>query len=219
MGGATSPAARGGLRGGEALTALEDIYQGLPYEDFKKASRAFIEPLETGYRSFTYGELGFLAVKDFLAVCELEGKRDLTFYDLGSGSGKPVFQAALLEPCFSKLVGIELIPELHAFANQALERCAELGYGGQGIEFVCGDILREDWSDGDVIVINSTLFDVRMRAALEARLIEGIKPGAHILTLTHPLKSDAAFELLQSKHRRMSWGHAEMFMYRKKSKP
>lgn len=68
---------------------------------------------------FTYGEITFDGFAALLEALDARGRG--TFYDLGAGTGKPVIAAALLGN-FSRLVGVELVPDLAAAASAVAER-------------------------------------------------------------------------------------------------
>ena len=73
--------------------------------------------LEGENKKYVYGEVSLLALSDVLhRFCPQGG----VFYDLGSGSGRAVFSAAINHPTFTKLVGVELLEGLHTIADRAL---------------------------------------------------------------------------------------------------
>jgi hypothetical protein len=73
--------------------------------------------LEGENKKYVYGEVSLLALSDVLhRFCPQGG----VFYDLGSGSGRAVFSAAINHPAFTKLVGVELLEGLHIIADRAL---------------------------------------------------------------------------------------------------
>lgn len=61
--------------------------------------------------------------------------REYTFVDLGSGKGRTLLMAA--EFCFRRIVGVELVAELHGVAAKNVAAFAE--GGDSRIELVCGD--------------------------------------------------------------------------------
>eukprot|EP00308_Calcidiscus_leptoporus_P005152 CAMPEP_0119364262 /NCGR_PEP_ID=MMETSP1334-20130426/11181_1 /TAXON_ID=127549 /ORGANISM="Calcidiscus leptoporus, Strain RCC1130" /LENGTH=262 /DNA_ID=CAMNT_0007379915 /DNA_START=96 /DNA_END=884 /DNA_ORIENTATION=- len=67
--------------------------------------------------------------------------RGRRFVDAGSGCGRLVFAAAVLQPSLSRCVGVEKVPELHALACQAASRC-EMPAGLPPCEFLCADALE-----------------------------------------------------------------------------
>ena len=133
-------------------------------------------------QSFVYGEITYPSFATILKHIKPYIKRDGVFYDLGSGTGRPVFAAALLSD-FSRCRGIELVPELHQEADMHLERYEEKLLANyslddyytnqrrrQTIEFIQGDILEVDWSDGDVVFANSTCFDRELMERLAIKV-------------------------------------------------
>jgi hypothetical protein len=63
-----------------------------------------------------------------------------------------------------------------------------------------------DWSDGDVIFANSTCFSDELMSSLSVQA-ERLKPGAIVVTFTKGMTSQA-FEVLERKRYKMSWGPA-----------
>ena len=72
--------------------------------------------------------------------------------------------------------------------------------------YIQGSVLDLNWLDGDVIFANSTCFDDELMRIM-ARIAEGLKPGAIFVTFTKGLNSPA-FEVLERKRYKMSWGPA-----------
>ena len=71
---------------------------------------------------FTYGEITFGPMAEVLRSLPLDGKSGLTFYDLGSGFGKPCLAAALvLSKELSRCVGIEYLDGLYEKSLQLKE--------------------------------------------------------------------------------------------------
>ena len=63
--------------------------------------------------------------------------RQFTFIDIGSGKGRPLLMAA--EYPFRRILGIELLPELHAIAQENVRRFPEEKKRCNQIEAVQGD--------------------------------------------------------------------------------
>jgi len=78
-------------------------------------------------KSLTYGEVEVASFQHILgytslhnAINEPEGiLKSRIFYDLGSGTGRAVITAALSPSPFSRVVGIELMPELYELSMEA----------------------------------------------------------------------------------------------------
>jgi len=137
------------------------------------------------------------------------------FYDLGSGTGKAVLAARLLED-FRVCVGVELLESLHNQAIAARERY-NITYkdklNKQEVQLIQRSLLEVDWSDGDVILANSTCFDdTLMRGMCE--MAHSLKAGAIFITFTKPLNSPY-FEVLEKQRQHMSWGAATVFIQRR----
>jgi len=161
----------------------------------------------------TYGEVNFSSLAQIL--CEdlrrygipLQG----TFYDLGSGSGRGVLVAALVGS-FQRICGVEIVPELHKASMDVLHAYKSrvaLKYSvpiPDKLEFVQANITKADWSDANVIFINSTCFSKPLMEKI-AKKAESLAPGSCVVTLTQPIISPY-FDLLESKKYAMSWGTA-----------
>lgn len=140
------------------------------------------------------------------------------FYDLGSGTGKALFVARLTQD-FVKCLGVEILHGLHCQAakivdrfNASTKQLLALGQP-QYAQVFEGSFLDYDWSDGDVIFANSTCFSEELMQSLSDQA-ERLKPGAIVVTFTKGLTS-RAFELLERKRYRMSWGPATVFIHRR----
>lgn len=184
------------------------LYPRVPEEDGLKASRH--ERLSKGYNSvtLTYGEVSGHGFADILAkIRHVYGglpEKGGTFYDLGSGTGIPVFVAAAFHH-WDRCVGFEILSEVHAISDKALERwngglkdavVVDDSKGGlTEIEFVCGDFTVFDWSDGDVVFANSTCFDDELMGKV-SKQAASLKEGAIVVTQTDPIPSPA-FEVLE----------------------
>jgi len=113
------------------LGLLEQVYEGITSDAAKLASvneRKGKEMEEAQMREYTYGELEMDALHLLLNIVKstygplFQGKG--LFLDLGSGTGKACIAAALLHP-FERVVGIEALDCLDAFAQTALTKYGE----------------------------------------------------------------------------------------------
>ncbi|CAM9319289.1 unnamed protein product, partial [Hapterophycus canaliculatus] len=196
-----------------ARSKLESVFPALyppelPEEDGMKASRN--ERLSKGYKSvtLTYGEVSATGFADILSKIGASygglPEKDGVFYDLGCGTGKPVFAAAAMHS-WSRCIGMEILSDLHGICLKALKRWEgglknEVTVGDvqeemAEIEFVCGDFTVLDWSDGDVVFANSTCFGDDLMKKL-AQGAAALKEGAVVVTMTDPVPSPA-FEVLE----------------------
>ena len=162
-------------------------------------------------KSYTYGEIDFESFKKILDITKPQAGE--VFYDLGSGTGKPVISAALLFP-FSKLYGLEILNDLHELSKKILEEF-EILYPDYAdhVEFIKADLMDYDFANGDVIYIASTCFSTEFMEKLTKK-IELTKPGTRIITLTKKFKSDK-LEKIHSDTHAMSWGNTTVMIYRR----
>ena len=122
--------------------------------------------------TFVYGEISFQSyaiafhkVRHVYGGLKPARGHGAVFYDLGSGSGKPVFAAALLHD-FERVVGVELLTGLHGLAlgllekwNTTLKPTLADAKAATSIEFFNDDITTFDFTDGDICFANSTCYD------------------------------------------------------------
>jgi SAM-dependent methyltransferase len=104
--------------------------------------------IQYGLQSFKYG------TSDFIAEIEKHvqlSKEDVLF-DLGSGYGEPLFYLAEKFKQ-AKFVGIEIVKE---WFDIAARECRSRRF--DNIQFIHGDILKEDLSAGTVFYIFNPLF-------------------------------------------------------------
>ena len=152
--------------------------------------------------SMTYGEFDL----DFLgSLLEAAGpQKGDTFVDLGSGCGRLVLGAALLQPnVWAECHGIELLPELHNEAVAARMRMDELPELSAApiapVGFTCADL----WSDEAAAPLSaaSVAFAYAVTWArddeegclteLSALLARRLSDGARVVSIDLRLRSDA----------------------------
>jgi SAM-dependent methyltransferase len=98
-------------------TRLREIFAGRQYQPIEaELFREVIGGLDIDYQRFT-------------------------FVDLGSGKGRALLLAT--EFPFRRIIGVELLPELHAIAEQNVDKY-QAGAQRQRIELLCGDA-RQFW--------------------------------------------------------------------------
>ena len=199
------------------LSLVNNIIKTL-YDDVKGYDLSYNARRKLDYydRGFTYGEIVPESVRAFVqAVNPKEGE---VFYDLGSGTGKGVISAALLFP-FAKVVGVELLDDLHEASINVLRRFhAEIAPGITGkklptIEFHRADFLTHDLSDGDVIFAHATCFHDGLMKSL-ARKLEKMKKGTRVLVVSKTIESPA-YHLTARQEYKFSWGNATLHSYEK----
>ena len=204
---------------------------------------AALEP--RGARDLVYGEFSFNALLSlFKTHAHHLPAAGATLADLGSGIGRPVFAAAVARPdLFARVVGVEIIPELHRLAaevarlyeaeirgsNPSREPTAAAGKGKTSsfppASVLLGDFLaapgrrsRDAWADADVVLVNSACFGDATLEAVEAACAASLKPGALVVTLRRGFGDlGGTWELLERKERRMSWGASVAFVHRRRA--
>lgn len=177
--------------------------------------------------TLTYGELDSMApiwkvfsklIKDFslLEANSTDVAAPWKYYDLGSGSGRPVIAAALtLQDHQSngstvanhsiQCIGIEILPSLYELSIQARDKwnnafnthVSNLNSDDDNVatirpmhvEFVLGSIFDLDvcnWTDGDFVFVNSTCFDMTMMLRLYD-MSTNMKKGSILVTLSRSM--------------------------------
>lgn len=183
---------------------FDDIYNGITCEDASNVSLLNRKENKEKYKNLisytlTYGEINsiqpirniFRLLKQ-LSLLPTNGK----FYDLGSGTGRPVIAASLLHP-FNCCIGIELLHGLHSLSLQALEQWKIFKESSRynnnirtkEVFFIQGSMLDLsilDWTDGDIVFANSTCYSDDMMQELY-NLSKNMKLGSVFITLSQPL--------------------------------
>ncbi|OWZ04448.1 hypothetical protein PHMEG_00023646 [Phytophthora megakarya] len=209
---------------------FETLYQEHPLQVAKKTSRDERREREFISMSLVYGEIAFVPFKVVLDVLKrwhhVLTKPGGTFLDIGSGSGKAVFAAALLHD-FDACYGIEVLEGLHAISQDVLQRweksikpnfALSMQKKRTRISFTQGDALIVDWpANVDLVFLNSTCFGERLMYALTRKLALTCKSGAVVITATHKLPDTQNFvELRQLTVTQEAWGDATWYLHRKK---
>ena len=85
------------------------------------------------------------SIRDLFSL--LRFKSNISFYDLGSGYGHPIFYGANIREDLN-FTGIELMPARVDACNQVAEK---LGF--KNVKFQVGDVVKRDLSDADVVFL------------------------------------------------------------------
>ena len=155
--------------------------------------------------------------------------RDGNFYDLGSGTGKPVLAMSLIYH-FKKLIGIEFLENLFKLSlgvKQNYDKTIENKFVNykqlfsfetpNQIEFLQGDFLKHSWEDTSIIFANSTCFTETMMKNIANKANKECKTGTIIITFTKRLTSlSIDWELRDGFRRLMTWGIATIYIHRRK---
>ena len=154
---------------------------------------------------------------------------DGIFYDLGSGTGKPVLAMSLMHK-FKKLTGIEYLENLiklsQEIKNTYNHTINEKFANNKGIltfttpniiEFVQGDFFKHNWEDASVIFANSTCFSTTMIDNIASKANKECRSGTIIITFTKKLnKLNSDWEIKDGFRRLMTWGIATIYVHRRK---
>ena len=129
---------------------------------------------------------------------------------------------------FDVFVGIELNPFLHKMSLGVLEQFEEQlkttlfatkfsSAQRPPIELIMGSFLQldiHDWTDADVVFINSASFTDELLAGI-AVLAAKMRKGSRVITLTHSLPETGVgekFKVVYRERTEMSWGAATVFI-------
>ena len=148
--------------------------------------------------------------------------------DLGSGSGKMLFAAALAYP-FREAVGIEILPSLHNLALSNLKQWDSNSVFDNSIMtskrcaftkflFMNGDIthLTQDEEDAkhiDVVLCHATVFDIQLMEVV-TRFCLKCQVGTYFIMISKSLDR-MNFEVIKLYLERMSWGFADVYLQRR----
>jgi SAM-dependent methyltransferase len=108
--------------------------------------------------------------------------RQYTFIDLGSGKGRALLLAA--EFPFARIVGVELLPELHAVAVRNTQQF-RAGAERERIELWCGDARRFAFPSGPLLVFLFDPFPEHVLEEVMANLRQALVQEARPLLLVY----------------------------------
>jgi len=152
----------------------------------------------------TYGEIVYESMDTILH--DLNVTQDDVFYDLGSGVGKAIIQAALDFP-FKKVVGIELSLTRHNRALQVLNLCKKEHCFAENriVELKNENFIDADFHDATVVYMCSTCYPPTLMDKLTEKLSH-LTQGLRVVTLKKlPDASLYNFELIKQYTLPMSW--------------
>jgi SAM-dependent methyltransferase len=137
------------------------------------------------------------------------------FYDLGSGIGNVVIGSYLIGN-FKKYIGIELLDSLYNISLMAQKNLQDIYGEARGIvNFLHGNILHFDISDGDLLLFCCPNGDEKMRFRMEEKFLS-LKRGAAIFSLIHVFKNTSDFTLVDLKIVKTAWGKTTLRIYERK---
>ena len=150
----------------------------------------------------TYGEITPASVARLLDWLDLH--EDDVLYDLGSGVGKVVLQAAMTAAC-RRVVGVELARSRHEIACEALEDAREEGWiRARDVQLVCRNFMKVDISDATVIYSCTTSFSDEFMAMMVRRLSRQCRLGTLFLS-TQELEETTWLQPIRTLRLDMSW--------------
>ena len=188
---------------------------------------------------FVYGEVTYKAMSKILSTALTKSSRYGTFVDFGSGTGKAVFSAALLQPSkFKCCAGAEYMETLHNHACEIRDKhyktrvksMIEKMYPDLKMPTIYlekSDFRRHEWSkelsaavsDASVLFAHSTMFDKSMLSHL-AKITQDLiaHKDTVFVTLSHelPASSSSRWEVVDEMFLDMSWGGCVVYVHRLK---
>jgi trans-aconitate methyltransferase len=167
--------------------------------------------------ALTYGEI---ASHEFARILEIvRPKSNEIFYDLGCGTGKTVFCAAMMYD-WQSCIGVEILSDLYHCCLKLKEKFINLPDVRHSfpdkqfsIEFNHGNIFEIDFSDGDVVFTQATTLHPSEWDQLKAKL-NNLKAGSRVIVVTKCLDENH-FQLINEAVRKMSWGESTVRIYKK----
>lgn len=166
-------------------------------------------------KEFVYGEIDFLSF--FTILEKARPKSGDVFYDLGSGSGKAVFTAAMFFD-LSKSCGIELLLPLHNKAMDQLKKATsvlKIEKKRPEIQFIKGDFFDIDYNDANIIYIAATCLSDETWKKLIHKM-STLKPGTRIIVATKSIQHEKFQKIYQCVDL-MSWGLCPVKIYKIKA--
>lgn len=199
----------------EAFRAWSGVFADVDGGGISQKDRAAMPKKSS---ALTYGEVEFIPFLQVLGAAKpQEGD---VFYDLGSGTGKALLEAALCFP-FSKCVGIELLGGLVATSQAVLERARSGDHAdateatraaANRVEIRPGSFLELDFSDADVVYTSSICFEDELMVGM-SRCARTMKPGSRFITLkSFPDDEMPLWTVLSHNWWKMSWGRTSVYV-------
>lgn len=198
----------------KAKQVFEELYKEVNGRALSLEGR---EKMQLTSKSYVYGEVVFDSFVQLLR--DANPPSGGIFCDCGSGAGKPAFVAHLAFD-FKRCAGIEYVDNLYNASAQVLERYEKEvkptianEIGDRTINFYHGSFLDGDFSEVDLVFMNSTCFQEELMDALELNL-NFMKPGAQVISLSKSLRSPK-FQMYRQQMYEFTWGQATAFYHRK----
>jgi hypothetical protein len=222
---------------------LERLFQGL--SDGHEISQKDTDAIEASGGHVAYGELTIRGMRELLRLmqpCSTPSRMkssvsqqagEEVFYDLGSGRGASVVQAAIEWPV-DRAVGVELAPSRDEVGRAALERArssedADLREACARVELRRGDMTAcVGCEDATLVYVASLLFDddfmlrlaSRLAALPRVRCIASLRPfpagslgPSFVADLANSHADDDPCTLADRVE--VTWGRARVYLYRR----
>jgi len=162
-----------------------------------------------GHHNLTYGEIEWETLKYIVDYAQRTPaqKHATKFYDLGCGRGRSVLYMSLTGP-FEQSVGIEVLPERVSLAKEALGKLkANIPGAGAKVRIYEASFLNPafKYRDARVVFISNLCFDSETQAALFRKLENELPADSLIFCTKAPSPLPAAFKLLSTERKPMSW--------------
>lgn len=140
------------------------------------------------------------------------------FYDLGTGTGKPILYTAMLSQA-ARLVGFEIVEDLWRGALEALSRYREHvlphlppANRHQSIDFVHGDFLNEEFPNADIVFLScATCLDQDVLDCITQKLAT-LPSGTRVISISRPIANDA-YAFRDTIPAPVGWGVATFHTY------
>jgi hypothetical protein len=192
------------------IKLFNDLYEKIDGFSASKTARTNLNLLSDS--ALTYGEVEFNSFEEIIQLAK--PKKGEVFYDLGSGTGKPVIIAALCFD-FSACKGIELLEPLYTLSIQVQKELYTHIDINQlpEIAFYHQDFIQDDFSSANIVFINATCFPAELWEKLIQKF-NAMPKGLRIIINSKRIESPF-FEEVHSGSHLMSWGMNSVRIYEK----
>jgi len=138
------------------------------------------EQTEFATNPTAHGTYGYITPEGLTTLLKGIRKKGRTFYDLGSGIGRPAVSVAMLFPQIEKIVGVELSNQRHKESERILETLPEC-YQSK-ITFIHKNFLHINLNDADIIWTSSLCFPQECLEQLGKKINTEAKPGTRVFS-------------------------------------
>lgn len=192
------------------LILIKKSYFNIATYSISKKYRTEQEPSNT---DLIYGELSICSFLYLLTLILKDNNPNKKIYDLGCGDGKLLLSAVLL---FKNLqaIGIEVIAPLQKIASDlATLRVNEINKNNSSLNIFQDSFLIKDFSDGDIIYINSAALGKSTWDVLYERF-NILAKDSYLISVENKITSPL-FSLIYVGMHSASWGKARVYIYQK----